>query len=284
MAIFGPNIMARQMTELTNEVRTRQGELDDMTMELIASQSELTAIKEEKSTIEAEVEALKEETEVLKSGLAEMKLGRVIVFQGEMLAQTSVEPGGNNRYDLDQAIERLVKASDEYLDKKITDSWSAEAEEIPNVIVTEEMRAKIELLLASSEGRKVLRLTAPSNIVMGQVLEGVVNLFDSNLVFSEGEVLMRERISGVAKHEDGANILYTMLKQVNRSAVSNGILPDPFSGTVGNLDSLDFYDVVDKIVADNEDAKTTVVTITAAEDIYTEGPVRVKIEVEEDGS
>jgi hypothetical protein len=111
---------------------------------------------------------------------------------------------------------------------------------------------------------------------MGQTLEGLITMFDSNLIYSEGEVMMREAIRREMTHEDAANVLYTMLKQINRMAVSKGILPDPFSGTVGNLDTLDFYDIVDKIVESSEDC---VVTISAAADIYTEGPVRVGIEV-----
>jgi uncharacterized protein (DUF3084 family) len=284
MAIFGPNIMARQMTELTNEVRNRQGELDDMTMELIASQGELSSLREEKATVEAEVAALKGETEALKLGLAEMKSGRVIVFQGEMLAQTSMEPDGNGNYNLDEAIGHLIAISEEYLERKVTEAWGANSEDRPAVAVTAEMRSNIESRLRSAEGRKVMRLTAPSNIVMGQILEGVVNLFDSSLVFKKGEVLMSERLRGIENPEEGANILYTMLKQINRAAVSKGILPDPFSGTVGNLDSLDFYDVVDQIVADSGNFEPTVVTVTAAVDIYTEGPVSVSIEVEEAGN
>jgi uncharacterized protein (DUF3084 family) len=275
MAIFGPNIMARQMTELTNEVRKRQDELDDMTLDLLASQNELSSIKQEKATVEAEVASLKAETETLKRG-------RVIVFQGEMLAQASVEPDSNGVYALDDVIGRLIAMSEEYLDKKMAESGKADDSGRVKVMVAPETRAGIENRLRPSKGRKALRLTAPSNIVMGQELEGVLNLFDSSLVFTEGEVLMSERISGVEKNEDGVNILYTMLKRVNGSAVSKGILPDPFSGTVGNLDGLDFYDVVDKIVLNNENGKTTVVTITAAADIYTEGPVRVRIEVEEE--
>ncbi|MDR1580089.1 MAG: DUF3084 domain-containing protein [Synergistaceae bacterium] len=278
MAVFGPNIMARQMTELTNEVRSRQNELDDMTLDLIATENELSSVKNEKETVEAEVMALKDETESLKRGLAEMKEGRVIVFQGEMLAQTSIEPGVDG-YDLDGAVQRLVALSDEYLENKMADLTIAASMDAPTVIVADEMRGKIMDTLKEAEGRKVLRLTAPLNIVLGQPLEGVLSMFESRLIFREGEILMRELVSGVRSHEDGANILYTMLKRINRSAVSKGILPDPFSGTVGNLDSLDFYDMVDKIVVFGEVLKAAEVTIAAAADIYTEGPVRVKIEV-----
>jgi hypothetical protein len=278
MAVFGPNIMARQMTELTNEVRSRQSELDDMTLDLIAAESELSSVKNEKETVEAEVATLKEETESLKRGLAEMKEGRVIVFQGEMLAQTAIEPGANG-YDLDGAVQRLVALSDEYMEKKMADLAIAYPVDAPMVIVADEMRKNISDALKGAEGRKVLRLTAPSNIVLGQPLEGVLSMFESWLIYKEGETLMSERLTGVRSHEDGANILYTMLKRINRSAVSKGILPDPFSGTVGNLDSLDFYDMVDKIVVLGEALKAAEVTITAAADIYTEGPVRVKIEI-----
>jgi hypothetical protein len=141
------------------------------------------------------------------------------------------------------------------------------------------MRENIMDVLKEAAGRKVLRLTAPSNIVLGQPLEGMLSMFESRLIYEEGEILMRERVRGVSGNEDGANILYTMLKRINRSAVSKGILPDPFSGTVGNLDSLDFYDMVDKIVVLGEALKAADVTIAAAADIYTEGPVKVKIEV-----
>jgi hypothetical protein len=73
-----------------------------------------------------------------------------------------------------------------------------------------------------------------------------------------------------------------MLTKINESAVSKGILPDPFSGTVGNHDGQDFYDMADKIVVFGEALKTAEVTISAAANIYTEGPVTVKIEVRSD--
>ncbi|MDR0765027.1 MAG: DUF3084 domain-containing protein [Synergistaceae bacterium] len=278
MAVFGPNIMARRMTELTNQVRGRQNELDDMTLDLIATQNELSSVMDEKETAKAEVAALKYEMESLRRGLAEMKEGRVIVFQGEMLAQISIKPGANG-YDLDGAVQRLVALSGEYLEKKTADLAIADSADAPAVIVSGEMRENISDALKKAEGRKVLRLTAPSNIVLGQPLEGVLSVFESRLIYKEGETLARETLRGVLGHEDGANILYTMLKRINRSAVSKGILPDPFSGTVGNLDSLDFYDKVDEIVVLGEASETVGVAITAAADIYTEGPVKVKIEV-----
>jgi hypothetical protein len=279
-AMFGANLMARRMTELNNEVRATQDELDEITIDLLGAQSELSSVKEEKSAAEESLAELRRETEDLKHGLAEMKEGRVVVFQGEMLAQTALEKGAEG-YDTGAAFDVLLALSKEYVARKIDETWKAGSEAPPDVVINDEMRESVGRELGRADGRKVLRLTAPSNIVLGQTLECVVSIFDSDLIYKEGEVLMRETLRGSAIHEDAANVLYTMLKRINRSAVSKGILPDPYSGTVGNLDSLDFYDIVDQIV-ENGDERT--VTVLAARDIYTEGPVYVKIEVKPGGS
>jgi hypothetical protein len=283
MAVFGPNIMARQMTELTNEVRGRQSELDDMTLDLIATENELSSVKHEKEAVEAEVAALKEETESLKDGLAEMKQERVIAFQGEILARTSIEPGENG-YPTDEAIEKLIALADQPLTERIrVYMWSSqEGAPSASVIVTDEMRRSVAGKLRSNMGRQALSLAASSNLILGQTLEGVLDVFDSNLIYKEGEELMREPLIGATSREEGIKWLYARLNEVNKQAVSKGILKDPFSGNVGALDGPDFYDMVDKIVALGENADGIVVTITAAEDIYTEGPVKVKIEIEPD--
>ena len=68
-----------------------------------------------------------------------------------------------------------------------------------------------------------------------------------------------------------------MLKRINPKAVEMGVLPDPISGAVGNLDSLDFFAAVDSI---SESTLPVAVTLRSADDIYTEGPVNVRITVE----
>jgi len=274
MAIFGPNIMARQMTDLTNQVRARQDELDGMTFDLINAQSELSSLKNEKSAMEEAVASLRAETSALRSGLAEMKEGRVVVFQGEMLAQVPLV-AGDGGYDLDAAVETLSGVAAGYLNRKIEESWQIGEDESSRVVITDEMREAVENTLRASSGRKALRLTAPSNIVIGQAIEGIISVFDSSLIYKKGEILLTEMAYGWNSHEEAADVLYTMLKRINSSAVSKGVLPDPFTGTVGNLDTLDFYDIVDKMVAHG----SGIVTILAADDIYTEGPVRLNIEV-----
>ena len=51
------------------------------------------------------------------------------------------------------------------------------------------------------------------------------------------------------------------------------MLRDPLTGNLGSIDTGEFMDSIEKIA---ESKKETTLQITAAGDIYTEGPVRVK--------
>ncbi|HOM25509.1 MAG TPA: DUF3084 domain-containing protein, partial [Thermosynergistes sp.] len=82
------------------------------------------------------------------------------------------------------------------------------------------------------------------------------------------EPLSRERAEGE---------LLSLLQEVNNRSVADGILRDPLRGTVGNISASDFFDAVDELV---DKDPPFLVTIEASDDVYTEGPVRVKIKIE----
>ena len=262
-AFFGVNYLDRRISQLTTDVRDRQYQLDEMELEVYSARQEL--------------ERLTAEATELKKGLAEMKGGQVIAFQGELLAQTPIE-GDANRQGIDAAISRLVQIAEEKLSLK--DDPTAPPRPPTEVVVTQGEREKVERELLASDTRKVLRLSAPSNIVLGQTVEGVVHIFDSRLVYEEGTRLLSHTAGESLSHENAADLLYALLKQINRMAVGDGVLPDPISGTVGNLDSMEFYEAVDKI-GESKGEKT--IDMFAATDIYTEGPVNIRVEVSADG-
>lgn len=258
-AFFGANYLDRQISQLTADLRERQFQLDEMELEVYGARQEL--------------ERLTAEAAALKEGLAEMKGGRVIAFQGELLAQTSLE-GNADRRGIDQAISRLVQIAEEKL--SLRDGPADPPRPAIDVVVTAEEREKTERDLLASDTRKVLRLSAPSNVVLGQTVEGVVRIFDSKRVYEKDALLLSHTTDAPISSESAANLLYALLKQINRMAVGNGVLPDPISGTVGNLDSMEFYDAVDRI-GETDGAMT--VNLFAATDIYTEGPVNIRVEV-----
>jgi uncharacterized protein (DUF3084 family) len=260
-AFFGVNYLDRRIAQLTTDLRDRQYQLDEMELEVYGARREL--------------ERLTAEAAALKEGLEQMKEGRVVAFQGELLAQTSIE-GDANADEIDAAISRLVRTAEEKLSLGDDPGEPPRPRPAAEVVVTLEERTSVERRLRDSDTRKVLRLSAPSNIVLGQTVEGVVRVYDSKLIYRRDTLLLTHTVDGALSPEDAADLLYALLKQINRIAVGNGVLPDPISGAVGNLDSMEFYDAVDMIVGGSGERK---IDLFAAADIYTEGPVNIRVKV-----
>ena len=64
------------------------------------------------------------------------------------------------------------------------------------------------------------------------------------------------------------------LQDVNQHATQKGVLPDPLTGTVGQVDGLQLFNTIQEIAAKGGDVNLRAV---AKQDIYTEGPVRIDI-------
>jgi hypothetical protein len=76
-----------------------------------------------------------------------------------------------------------------------------------------------------------------------------------------------------ASHE---NLLMEFLTQVNHEAVKAGVLPNPLTGKVGNMDATTMIEANNAIRRTN--GRFTVRAI-AKGDITSAGPVRIKLEV-----
>ena len=262
-AILHTNYLASQITQLTKDLSDRQADLSDRQAELKEMEFQVFETRLELQNLQAEKN--------------ELKHGRVIAFQGELLAQTSIEDGAAHAA-VENALTRLVQTAEENLSLKL-ENVSVDRQELTKVTLTEETRERVEREILASAGRKVLRLSAPSNVVMGQTVEGVVAVFDSLKIYEAGAVIKRETVRRRLDSEIAADVLYTMLKEINRQAVAGGVLPDPISGAVGNLDSMDFFDAVDRIMEIVNGGGSPIITFLAATDIYTEGPVNIRVEV-----
>ena len=89
-------------------------------------------------------------------------------------------------------------------------------------------------------------------------------------------MLAEKVITKGASREDAEETLFLMLRDVNLRAARDGVLRDPLSGNVGSIDTTEFMQVIEDV----SDAKRDVrLRIFAAEDIYTEGPVKIRFEL-----
>ena len=109
----------------------------------------------------------------------------------------------------------------------------------------------------------------------------VYRVYESSLVFRKEETLITRVLRFKPSAEQAETMLSYMLRELNRMATSSGILNDPLTGMVGGIPANDFYDGVERLAAAKAPLRAT---LLAARDIYSEGPVSVKIVVEQNVS
>lgn len=267
------SLMDTQAKLETQEERLRSvGELLTKNIsQLQQTQAELGDLKTEKQQLDTTISSLHIEAEQLKKGLTEVRGGRIIVFADELLAQHSVVP--DTAGDVVQSIiDRLVQRTEFIVAVRL----GIDPENITIVLDPEQMNLALAETV-NSRTRKFVRLLAASNILVGEPVNVKIEVRESLPVYDKDTLLWSEIIELPPHESDAEAFLHTLLRKVNSKAVNDGVLPDPVNGTVGILDASDFFDAVE-ILSGAE--KPVVVKIFSREEVFTEGPVRVKIDIQ----
>jgi len=252
-----------------------QPKLEEAQESLFRMQKEKEQLEFEKEALSDSVESLKEESESLRKGLIQIRSGRIAVFAGEILGQSAIEPM-SSRDDVEGVFQELRRKAESVVGAR---TGLSPEEIVLAVDLEKEMEA-----IDGCEGqanRKFVRILALANAIFGEDIRIDYEVKESFLVYRKGEVLFRQLIDRESSRYDPESELHLMLRLVNRKAIQDSIVPDPVTGKVGALDATDFYEAVDIL---QKSGGRVNIEVSAAEDIYTEGPVRITLSIRpEDG-
>lgn len=267
-----------QLSEVQSELETRETrlsqverELEQTRRELEKTQQELGELRNERSRLNRQIEQLKADAELLKEGLEELRAGKIVVFAGELIAQTVFVPEKSG-----MSLEDLRKSLLANARQIIALRTGAQSESVQIILEDEDSLKEILDRGRSSDKRILIRLIASENAVAGEPVYVELSDYPSALVYPEGTILAKEVLPAGLEEVEAESALYGILADINSKARKDGVLPDPLRGTVGNLEASDFFEAIDKIAGKQQPQRILVET---AEDIYTEGPVRVRIRV-----
>jgi len=317
-AIFSMKFVQRQITELTSQLQGSRSELSDLETRLLENQQDLlskqlqlaavegrleesetrlkeievelktakddqekalaslASLEEERTRLDMEVNALRAESERLREGLEYVREGRIVVFAGEMIAQTVVTVNtGGRRPSPEEVTESLfIMARTNIAMRSGTDPEDVKISLEPGSMEI------IRECCASDGGRVILRLIVSENTVLGETITVSVSRHESRKIYDRDHILAD--VGGIPAQlgpEEAEMRLFAILRSVNFRAQRDGVLPDPLRGNVGNLSASEFFDAVDTLT---HRERTTRIIVKAEDDIYTEGPVRVKIQILDD--
>ena len=100
-----------------------------------------------------------------------------------------------------------------------------------------------------------------------------LEIFRTRQIFKAREVLYETIIKAGTHRNEVESSIFKALKELNTEAAKEGVLRDPLTGNIGSIDTAELLDMLDSVTQSKKDFK---VTMVAADDIYTEGPLRVR--------
>ena len=265
----------KRLREQQEMLASVQKELEASRPLLEETQKTLQDLKKEKSQLEREktvlddsVKDLKNEAETLRKSMISIRSGRIAVFAREVLGQKPIEPMSTR-----SEVERIFQELRREAEFVVSSRTGLSASEIVLAVDIEKEVASIQAI-SDIPGRKFVRAVAEGNAIFGEDIRLVYEVYDSDLVYKKGEILYRQKVEPDPDGTRAESDLHLILRMVNQKAVRDSIKPDPMTGKVGALDATSFFDAVEKI---QKAQAPLMVELSAAEDIYTEGPVRVAL-------
>ncbi len=252
----------RQIEELSDVRDALEAEREQL-------DGQIVALNEKQSLLESDVAKYTELSKQLSEGLHFIREGDIVYRAGELVASSVKAPAGD-RGENEQYVNALLAGANQQVLFRLGIEQPVEAIWISD----KEVRSAIDYL-TNVQQDMIVRIVSAGNIVAGEPVRVHTEIYPNKLVYQNRQLVYEEdaRLDGSAEQ-----VLMNCLKRVNNIAVMQGILPDPIKGTVGVMTGEQFYETVHELETHASEAK---IAVYADGDVYTAGPLRLRIKVME---
>lgn len=237
------------------------------------AQQAVTDLSQAKSNLEGEVSNLEQTTERLKQGILAIREGQVIFRSGEVI-YAGVLKGGQSDEENQKQLQQLLAAANEVALHRmgIKTEEPVQAIWIANEVISEALTQ-----IQAYKGNVFVRVRTVANIIAGEPALSVLELAADNRIYKNNDLVYSKRID-LNKTQIGLNgEILEFLSEVNKIAVAAGVIPDPLTGKVGNMDAGTMVETSEKMA---KYGGKVLLKAHAKGDINASGPVLLKLEVE----
>jgi len=263
--------MQRERDEINGQLLDLQQRYAQADTDLAAMKAEVESLEASREKLNAEIKELETATAQLRAGLIAIREGEVVFRAGEVLYSGILNAGLSEEENDKQLDNFLAAANQAILARMEVKTKDVQALWLPNTMVQEAKK-----VLVSSRGTMYIRICAAGNIISGEMAVSRLEMVPNKIVYEEGQKIFTENITIAS---DGRNInssLMYFLSEINKAAVAAGVMPDPLTGKVGNIDAASMIEVTGKM---QELGGNVTLTAYAKQDINVAGPVLLRLEV-----
>lgn len=233
--------------------------------DLLADNDILTANNQSLKTDNASLEKLNSD---LQEGIENIRERPIVYRVGELLASGIIkktDSPGQIQHDLNQIVALA--------NSKIVDRLGEEEAKNGVWIYPAEYEEAVKTLMHADRDM-VVRLIVAANLVKGDAVLTDLELHPNRMVYQKDE-LVYQKVYDISV--DGINTEYLIgdfLRNVNKTATSNGILPNPLTGAVGIISGNQIYSI-DKALQNS--SGNILVSAYAVQNTDILGPLRLNI-------
>lgn len=259
--------ISAEKTQLENEVNTSREELG-------RARIEVNNLTESKAQLEKEVGTLEETTARLRRGIVAMREGDVVYRSGEVIYAGVLSSKLNDEENAKQ-MEMFLNAANEAAMQRM----GIRSEEPVGVLwLPGELAKAAQQEIQAAEGNVFVRLRAVANIIAGEPAICTIELVHNECVYHNNELIYSKLIDVSSIKYGLDREILSFLNAVNHTAVRAGVMPDPLTGKVGNLDAGTMVQTGERMA---DLGGKVMLKAYARGDIYTSGPVLLRLEVED---
>ena len=269
--------IAQQAAEL---LRQEQGALQNINQELWSDNQTLIehnqSLAENNQFLLANNESLKADNlelektnNDLQEGIENIRERPIIYRVGELLASGVIKKTDDSvkiQNDLNQIIALA--------NSKIIDRLGTEGSKDGVWIYPIEYQKAMDRL-KQAKGDTVIRLIVAANLVKGDPVLTELEMHPNRVVYQENEFVYQKIYNVPIDGSNSEMLISDFLRNVNMTAINNGILPNPLTGTVGVINGNQIY-AIEKALAENR-GKDVLISAFAAADTEVLGPLRLHI-------
>lgn len=268
------SILDAKILESTRENDEMEARLGQLNEKYRLAQSEVDSLTSSKVQLTNEVEDLEKTTAALRKGIITMREGQVYFRAGEVLYAGVLHGGLTHEENIAQ-VNWLLQNSNEAALQRL--GLQDKDEPVQAIWISKNIVNKAVAALDNSQGDLLLRVRAVANIIVGELAVCNIEIINNKLIYPDGSLILSADYDLNKSDLSNEEVLMGFLTQINHNAVKAGVLPDPLTGKVGNMDAATMID------ASNAIRRTDgIFTLRAYAkgNITAAGPVRVRLEVE----
>lgn len=270
----------RIIEELDEKIRESTRANDDMEAKLAdintkysIAQKEVADLTTSKEALTSEVAALEESTTQLRHGIISMREGQVFYRAGEVVTAGIMRGGLTHEENVAQVNWLLDSANQAVLQRLGVDEKD---EKLQAIWLSKKVVDRAVQVLDRSKGNMLFRVRTIANIIVGELVVCDIEMTDNQFIYPDNTLILSEKID-LTKHEGGYDtIILSFLNKVNHKAVEAGVLPDPITGKVGNMDATTMIEASNKM---RHIGGNVILKAYARGDITTAGPVKIRLDV-----